>query len=146
MKRTSPYIREPADDLAYGRFRRLRRLDLNQGSLLDFVHFLSSTPDQSKSNLMDRPRYIVLDDAPQARGLDCTADDLADALRAPLAAVGVRVIRRRGSITKSLFSEFQARGVSRSKYEAKAIQVARIIDEVTVAYQGPKVRARRALV
>jgi len=90
------------------------------------------------------PRYIVLDDAPQARGLDCTAGDLADALRAPLAAVGVRVIRRRGLITKSPFSEFQAHGLSRGKYEAKAIQVARIVEEVTAAYR-PKVPPSSAL-
>ena len=94
---------------------------------------------------MDGPRYIVLDDAPQARGLDCTAGDLADALRAPLAAVGVRVIRRRGSVTKSQFSEFQAHGISRRKYKAKVTQVAQIVDEVTTAYQGSRVRPQHAL-
>jgi len=51
-------------------------------------------------NLMNGlPRYLVLDDTPQTRGLSCTADELADALRAPLAAVGVRVIRQRGALS-----------------------------------------------
>ena len=85
---------------------------------------------------MDGSRYIVVDDAPQARRLDCTADDFAAALRAPLAAVGVRVIRRRGPITPSQFSEFQGRGLSRRKYKAKATQVALIVDEVITTCQG----------
>ena len=81
---------------------------------------------------MDGPaRYIVLDGTAQARGLRCTADELADALRAPLAAVGVRVVRRRGAMTNSPFSEFQGRGLSRRQYEAKAIQVAQIVGEVS---------------
>jgi hypothetical protein len=86
----------------------------------------------------------VLDDAPQIRGLSCTADELADALRAPLAAVGVRVVRQRGTTTKSVFSVFQARGMSRRKYDTKAIQVAEIVDEVTTAYQEHNVRVRYA--
>jgi hypothetical protein len=66
-------------------------------------------------NLMDgpAPRYIVFDDAPQIKGLGCTADELAAVLRAPLAVVGVRVVRQRGITSKALFSEFQARGMSR---------------------------------
>jgi hypothetical protein len=83
-------------------------------------------------NLMDAPapRYIVFDDAPRLKGLGCTADEPAAALRAPLAVVGVRVIRQRGVTSKALFSEFQARGISRRQYDTKAIQVARIVDEV----------------
>jgi hypothetical protein len=42
---------------------------------------------------------------------------------------------RRNLTTKSVFSEFQARGMSRRQYDAKAIQVAQIVDEVTTAYQ-----------
>jgi len=83
------------------------------------------------------PRYIVLDGAARGRGLGCTADELADALRAPLGAVGVRVVRQRGTITKSAFSAFQARGLSRRQYEAKAVQVAQIVDEVSRAFQQP---------
>jgi hypothetical protein len=96
--------------------------------------------------LMDgpAPRYLVLDDAPQIRGLSCTADELAATLRAPLAAVGVRVVRQRGATSKSLFSEFQARGMSRRQYDAKTIQVAQIVDEVAIAYQRHDVRVRHA--
>ncbi len=75
------------------------------------------------------PRYIVLDGTPQRRGLGCTADELAGALRAPLAAVGVRVVRRRGMVTP--FSEFQGRGFSRRQYADKTLQVAQIVDEVS---------------
>jgi hypothetical protein len=86
-------------------------------------------------NLMDgpAPRYIVFDDAPQIKGIGCTADELAAALRAPLAVVGVRVIRQRGVTSKTLFTEFQARGMSRKQYDTKAIQVARIVDEVCLS-------------
>jgi hypothetical protein len=96
-------------------------------------------------NFMDGPpRYIVLDGTAQAKGLGCTADQLADALRTPLAAVGVRLVRRRGGITRSLFSQFQARGLSRRQYEAKAIQVAQIVDEVSATLRGHKVPVRQA--
>jgi hypothetical protein len=79
------------------------------------------------------PRYIVFDDAPQIKDLGCTADELAAALRVPLAVVGVRVVRQRGVTSKALFSEFQARGMSRKQYDTKAIQVARIVDEVCLS-------------
>ncbi len=85
--------------------------------------------------MLGPPLYIVLDGAAQTRGLGCTADELADVLRPTLAAVGVRVVRRRGRITKSLFSEFQARGLSQRQYQAKAIQVAQIVDEMIAALQ-----------
>lgn len=81
-------------------------------------------------------RYTVLDTAPLAKGLGCTADELADALRAPLAAVGVRVVRRRGAVTKSPVFAFQARGFSRRQHDAKANQVAQIVDEVSAALRG----------
>jgi len=81
-------------------------------------------------------RYLVLDGTPRGRGLGCPADELADALRAPLATVGVRVVRRRGAVIKSPFSGFQARGLSRRQYADKANQVARIVDEVSAALAG----------
>jgi hypothetical protein len=81
-------------------------------------------------NLMIGPRYVVLDNTPQISRLDCTADELADALRAPLAMVGVRVVRQRSTGTKSPLSRFQARGLPRRQYDAKAIQVARVVDQV----------------
>jgi hypothetical protein len=45
----------------------------------------------------------------------------------------VRVIRQRGVTSKALFTEFQARGMSRKQYDTKAIQVARIVDEVCLS-------------
>lgn len=81
------------------------------------------------------PIYVVLDNTPHAIGLGCTADELADALRVPLASVGVRVVRRRKAKTKSPISQFQARGVSRRQYEAKAIKVAQIVDDVSATFQ-----------
>jgi hypothetical protein len=95
-------------------------------------------------SVMNGRRYLVLDDTPQIRGLSCSADELADALRDPLAAIGVRVVRQRGATTKSPFCEFQARGISRRQYKAKAAQVAQIVDEVTTACQGYKMRAHQA--
>ncbi len=106
--------------------------------------FLPSRYMHEKNFMDGPPRYIVLDGTAQARGLGCTADELADALRAPLAAVDVRVVRRRGGITGSPFSQFQARGSSRRQYEVKAIQVAQIVDEVSAALRGHNVPARQA--
>jgi hypothetical protein len=76
------------------------------------------------------PRYVVLDNTPQISRLNCTADELADALRAPLAMVGVRVVRQHSTGTKSPLSQLQARGLPRRQYDAKAIQVARVVDQV----------------
>ena len=52
------------------------------------------------------PRYIVLDDAPQHRRLGWTAE-FADALRSPLAAIGVRVVRQYGARSNSPMAGFQ---------------------------------------
>lgn len=49
--------------------------------------------------------------------LGCTADEPADALRAPLAGVGVRVIRWRGAITKIIVLS-----VSSSQVVAQAVR------------------------
>ena len=80
-------------------------------------------------------RYVILDNAPNARGLDCTADELAAALRAPLAAVGVRVVRQHRSLAKSPCLQFQGRGLSRRQYKTKSIEVDAIVDEVMTAYK-----------
>jgi hypothetical protein len=64
-------------------------------------------------------RYIVFDDAPQGRGHGWTADQIANALRAPLAAIGVRVVGQHGARSNSSMAGFQARGCSRSQYRAK---------------------------
>jgi hypothetical protein len=45
----------------------------------------------------------------------------------------LRVVRQGGATSKALFSEFQARGMSRKRYDTKAIQVARIVDEVCLS-------------
>jgi hypothetical protein len=79
---------------------------------------------------MLRPRYIVFDDAPQERRLGCTADQFADALRSPLATVGVRVVRQRGAGCTLPGAGFQVRGWSRSQYNAKLETVADIVDGV----------------
>jgi hypothetical protein len=75
------------------------------------------------------PRYIVFDDAPQDR-LSCTADQFADALRSPLAAVGVRVVRKHGAGSASPHAGFQVRGWSRKQYNAKLNTVAQIVEGV----------------
>jgi hypothetical protein len=77
------------------------------------------------------PRYIVFDDAPQNRRLGCSADQFADALRSPLAAVGVRVVRQYGADSASPRAGFQIRGWSRGQYNAKLNTVAHIVDGVT---------------
>jgi hypothetical protein len=76
------------------------------------------------------PRYIVFDDAPQDRGLGWTADQVADALRSPLAAIGVRVVRRHGAGPASLAASFQARGWSRCQYKNKLDTVDHVVNGV----------------
>jgi hypothetical protein len=76
------------------------------------------------------PRYIVFDDAPQERRLGCTADQFADALRSPLALVGVRVVRRRGAGSALPAAGFQIRGWPRSQYIAKRETVAQLVDGI----------------
>ena len=76
---------------------------------------------------MAGPRYLVLDDTPQLRRLNSTADEFAGALRVPLAAVGVRVVRQRGAMPKSPFIEFHARGLSRKQYEARRLRLRKLL-------------------
>jgi hypothetical protein len=73
------------------------------------------------------PRYIVFDNAPEDRGHGWTADQIADALRAPLAAIGVRVIRQHGARSNSPMAGFQAHGCSRSQYRAKRDAVDKVV-------------------
>lgn len=77
---------------------------------------------------MVSPRYIVFDDAPQACKLGLTADQMADLLRAPLAEVGVRVIRRHGDRSKSTMAGFHAPGFSRGKFLATLNNVEDIVN------------------
>ena len=75
------------------------------------------------------PRYVVFDDAPQDRGLSWTADQFADALRSPLAAIGVRVVRQHGAGTSPV-AGFQLRGWSRSQYNSKLNTVEHVVNGV----------------
>jgi hypothetical protein len=77
---------------------------------------------------MFSPRYIVFDDTPQDS--DLTPDQFAAALRAPLAAVGVRVVRQRRARPERPIADFQARGCSRRQYEAKLSAVYDIVSEI----------------
>jgi hypothetical protein len=76
------------------------------------------------------PRYIVFDDAPQDLRLGWTADHFADALRSPLAAIGVRVVRQHGARSNSPMAGFQAHGWSRSQYNAKLNAVNHVVNGV----------------
>jgi hypothetical protein len=76
------------------------------------------------------PRYIVFDDALQDRRRGPTADQFADALRSPLAAIGVRVVRQHGARSNSPMAGFQARGWSRSQYNAKLNTVDHVVNGV----------------
>jgi hypothetical protein len=79
---------------------------------------------------MIRPRYIVFDDSPQDRGLGWTADQFANALRSPLAAIGVRVVRQHGAGSTSPRAGFQVRGWSRSQYNSKLNTVEHVVNGV----------------
>jgi hypothetical protein len=86
-------------------------------------------------NSMICPRYIVFDDAPEHRGLGRTADQFADALRSPLAAIGVRVIRQHGAGSTSPRAGFQVRGWSRSQYNTKLNTVDHVVNGVMKSLQ-----------
>jgi hypothetical protein len=79
---------------------------------------------------MNCPRYIVLDDAPHDTALGLTADQFAEALRPPLAAIGVRVVRQHGLTSDRGAAGFQARGCSRHLYFAKLDKVERVVTSV----------------
>ena len=76
------------------------------------------------------PRYIVFDDAPQDRMLGWTADQFAEALRSPLAAIGVRVVRQHSVGSTSPMAGFQVRGCSRSQYNTKLNMVDHVVNGV----------------
>jgi hypothetical protein len=79
---------------------------------------------------MIRPRYMVFDDAPQDRRLGWTADQFADALLSPLAAIGVRVVRQRGDGSTSPRAGFQVCGWSRSQYNTRLNTVEHVVNGV----------------
>jgi hypothetical protein len=73
-------------------------------------------------------RFVVFDDAPRANDRGWIADNFAAALRAPLAAIGVSVIRRRGLERNSNRGGFQARGHSAKVYRTKSAMVSDIVE------------------
>jgi hypothetical protein len=75
-------------------------------------------------------RFVVFDDALAANDRGWVADNFATALRAPLAAIGVQVVRRRGLACNSSRSGFQARGHSTKVYMAKAKEVQSTVEVV----------------
>jgi hypothetical protein len=109
---------------------KFKLISLKAEDLLSAI--LSRPPriDGKEENPMIRPRYIVFDDAPHERRLGCTADQFADALRSPLALVGVRVVRRSGAGSALPGAGFQIRGWSRSQYDAKRETVAHVVGGV----------------
>jgi hypothetical protein len=75
-------------------------------------------------------RYIVLDDAPDTLPLGLTADQFAEELRLPLAAIGVRVVHQRSCGAHSRATGFQARGCSRAFYFSKLSKVEHVVNTV----------------
>jgi hypothetical protein len=78
----------------------------------------------------------VFDDAPKSSMVNFNADQLADALRAPLAAIGVRVVRQHGARSNSPIAGFQARGWPRWKYQDKLKAVDAIVGKYASAGPG----------
>ncbi len=79
---------------------------------------------------MERARYVVFDDAPESRSTRWTADQMADALRLPLAGIGVRVIRKQGAGSNSPFAGFQNRGSKRRQFQVTLRKVDGIVDHI----------------
>ena len=75
-------------------------------------------------------RFVVFDDAPSENERGWTADELAAGLRAPLAAIGVRVVRQKRSEGNSKRSGFQAHGISAKAYKAKSEKVLSVLESV----------------
>jgi hypothetical protein len=74
-------------------------------------------------------RFIVFDDALKRNDQRWTADNFAAALRTPLAAIGVSVVRRRGLGGTG----FQAQGISAKAYNAKSEKVRQIVEGVLIS-------------
>lgn len=74
-------------------------------------------------------RYLVLDDAIEGNAFGWTPDTFADALRGPLAAIGVRVVRQQGAGSASGKGGLQGHErLSSTAFRAKADKVARIVE------------------
>ena len=77
-------------------------------------------------------QFVVFDDALPGNDRGWMADDFADALRAPLAAIGVRVVRQHRFEGFSNGSGFQARGLSAKAYKAKSEKVRNVVEDVLI--------------
>ena len=75
-------------------------------------------------------RFIVFDDALKRNDQRWTADNFATALRAPMAAIGVSVVRRHGLGGTSQKNGFQAHGISARAHNAKSEKVRHIVESV----------------
>jgi hypothetical protein len=75
-------------------------------------------------------RFVVFDDALSQNKRGWIADDLAAALRAPLAAIGVCVVRQHRSEGNPHRSGFQAHGISAKAYKAKSQKVRGVLESV----------------
>ncbi len=83
-------------------------------------------------------RYVVFDDTRQGKELGWTADTFAAALRTPLAAIGVRVVRQHGSGSASGKGGLQGgEHLSPNAYKAKAEKVAHVV-EATLRFRPPR--------
>jgi hypothetical protein len=102
------------------------------------VHVTSNatTRKNTGGNLMVRPRYTVFDDAIQDQTLGWTADQFAEALRSPLAAIGVRVVRRHSVGSTSPTAGFQVRGCTRGQYKTMLNMVDHIVNGVINSLSG----------
>jgi hypothetical protein len=74
--------------------------------------------------------YVVFDDVLQGNDRGWTADTFANSLRAPLAAIGVRVLRQYGQGYVSGRPGFHAAGYSAHAYEAKLDEIEDIVDGI----------------
>ena len=79
---------------------------------------------------MSHPRYVVFDNAPAMPGIDWNADQIADALRAPLATIGVRVVRQPRAISNLRTAGFQGRGSSRRTFKITLNKVDDIVNDL----------------
>jgi hypothetical protein len=76
---------------------------------------------------MSSLRYIVFDDASPNAGFGENSDQFADALRLPLAAIGVRVVKLHRAGTASSMGGFQGRGLTRNQYDTMLNAVDRVV-------------------
>jgi hypothetical protein len=83
-------------------------------------------------------RYVVYDDSVQQNDRGWMADNFAAALRAPLAAIGVRVVRQRGSGANFDRSGFQAHGLSARVHKTKSEKVQHVIESV-LSLRSPQI-------